>query len=333
MHAPTMKLFDAFHELYRPLRLRGKSHRTTQLYECCIRAFGRWLGREPVVTDLDDLIVSRYLEARAETVAPLTAERERIELCALARLLAERRVIEFPLTVRPGRLPERVPEAWSLEEMAALLAAAADPATYRTRSGRPRIFPLPALAQPVATTESAVQLARMFSALIPTLWETGERIGAVMDARREDYRRPHLLLRAEARKGSKRDRLYTLSAATCDRIEQLIVPGVDRIFPWASAKNTLHNQLRKIMVAAGLRGDKKRLGFHQIRRTACTHYAAAGGDPRWFLDHENLRTTTKWYLDPRIVENHKPPCDVLPAIFDPSSNDNEDGAAPAAVPA
>jgi len=314
MDATTTTLLDAFHQLYRPLRLRGKSHRTTQLYECCFRAFGRWLGREPVVADLDDLVVSRYLEARAGQVAPLTAERERIQLCALARLLAERRVIEFPLTVPPGRLPDRVPEAWSLEDMARLLAAAADPATYCGRSGRPRIFPLPALGKPAATPEAAVAVASFFSALIPTLWETGERIWAVMEARQEDYRRPHLLLRAEARKGAKRDRVYQLSAATCDRLEALIVPGQDRVFPWASSKTTLWNQLRKIMTAAGLRGEKKRLGFHQIRRTACTHYAAAGGDPRWFLDHENLRTTTRWYLDPRYTENHAPPCDVLPAI-------------------
>jgi integrase len=314
MDATTTPLLDAFHDLYRPLRLRGKSHRTTMLYECTFRAFGRWLGRVPVVADLDDLVVARYLEARAGQVAPLTAERERIQLCALARLLAERRVIEFPLTVPPGRLPERVPEAWSLEDMAKLVAAAADPATYRSRSGRPRIFPLPALAKPAATAESAVELARMFSALIPVLWECGERIGAVMEARPEDYRRPHLLLRAEARKGSKRDRVYTLSAATCDRLETLMAAGNKRIFPWASSKNTLYNQLRKVMRAAGLRGDKKRLGFHQIRRTACTHYAAAGGDPRWFLDHENLRTTSRWYLDPRYIENHAPPCDVLPVI-------------------
>lgn len=328
-----MKLYDAFHDLYRPLRLRGKSPRTTELYQCMMRSFARWLGREPVVADLDDLVVSRYLEARAVQVSPLTTERERIQLCALARLLAERRVIQFPLTVRPGRLPERVPEAWSLKDMARLLTAAADPATYRGRSGRPRCFPLPALAKPAATDESAVALARMFSALIPVLWETGERIWAVMDARQEDYRRPHLLLRAEARKGSKRDRVYTLSAATCDRIEALMAPGADRVFPWASSKTTLWNQLRKIMKAAGLREGKKRLGFHQIRRTACTHYAAAGGDPRWFLDHENLRTTTKWYLDPRYVENHAPPCDVLPAIFHPSPNDDDDDATPAAVPA
>lgn len=318
MTADPMTLHDAFETLYRPLRLRGKSHRTTMLYGCTLRAFGRWLGREPTVADLDDLVVARYLEARAGQVAPLTAERERIQLVALSRLLAERRVIEVPLAVPAGRIPERVPQAWTLDDMARLLAAAADPATYRSRSGRPRIFPLPAIAKPDATPESAVVLARMFAALIPVLWETGERIGAVMDARQEDYRRPHLLLRAEARKGSKRDRLYTLSAATCDRIEAVIILGNDRIFPWASGKNTLYNQLGKVLKAAGLREGKRRLGFHQIRRTACTHYAAAGGDPRWFLDHENLRTTTRWYLDPRFVENHAPPCDVLPAIALPA---------------
>jgi integrase len=314
MTTAATPLLDAFHDLYRPLRLRGKSHRTTMLYECTFRAFGRWLGRVPVVADLDDLVVARYLEARAGQVAPLTAERERIQLCALARLLAERRVIEFPLTVPPGRLPERVPEAWSLEDMAKLVAAAADLATYCGRGGRPPCFTRPVEVEAPATPARALAQAPLFSALIPVLWETGERIWAVMEARPEDYRRPHLLLRAEARKGAKRDRVYTLSAATCDRLEALIVPGRDRVFVWDRSKSTLWHQLRKVMRAAGLRGDKKRLGFHQIRRTACTHYAAAGGDPRWFLDHENLRTTSRWYLDPRYIENHAPPCDVLPVI-------------------
>lgn len=314
MDAQPMTLADAFHNLYRPLRLRDRSQRTVELYGCLLRSFARWLGRPGTVADLDDLVVSRFLEDRVKKVSPLTAERERVQLCALSRLLAERRVIEFPLTVRQGRLPERAPEAWSIEEVGRLMAAAADPATYRGRPGRPRCFPLPALAKPAAAPENAVALARMFSALLPVLWETGERIWAVMEARPEDYRRPHLLIRAEARKGSKRDRVYTLSAATCDRLEALMVPGADRVFPWASSKTTLWNQLRKIMKAAGLRAGKKRLGFHQIRRSACTHYAAAGGDPQWFLDHESLRTTKRWYLDPRLTDRHAPPCDVLPKI-------------------
>jgi len=32
MDATTTTLLDAFHSLYRPLRLRGKSHRTTQVF-------------------------------------------------------------------------------------------------------------------------------------------------------------------------------------------------------------------------------------------------------------------------------------------------------------
>ena len=307
-----MRLQDLFDKLYRPLRLRGRSPATARLYGCTLRAFEKWLGRAPELRDLDELVLARYLEARAGQVAPLTVEKERTQLVALAGLAWERRLIETKPTCPPGALPDRVPQAWSMEELRRIMAAAADPATYRKPIGRPRLFKR-ADAPGLDSTTHEWKPA-FFAALIPTLWETGERIGAMLDARIEDYDRPHLVVRAEARKGKKRDRVYRLTDATCDRIEAIIARRTEgRVFEWTFTRTYIWHNFGMIVKAAGL-DTRKRVRFHQIRRSAASHYAAAGGDAVEMLDHSSPKITKRWYLDPRLVDRGARPCDLLPPI-------------------
>jgi hypothetical protein len=90
-------------------------------------------------------------------------------------------------------------------------------------------------------------------------WETSERIGAMLEARVEDYQRPHLLVRAEARKGRKRDKCYRLTDATCDRIEQLIAGRSEgRVFDWPMTSTHLWGTFGRAVKAAGL--DTKHRG-------------------------------------------------------------------------
>jgi integrase len=288
-----MLLTDLFTTLYRPLRLRGRSPATVRLYGCMLRAYGRYLGREPELRDLDELALARYLEARAKMVAPLSCERERNQLVALAGLAWERRLLDAKPSCPPAPIPDRVPTAWSVDELRQLMAAVSSPATWKA-SGEER--------------------AAFFGALVPTLYETGERIGAMLGAVMEDYDRPHLLVRAECRKGGKRDRVYRLTDATCDRIEQLIgdrTSGV--IFEWKTCRGLLYKRFGEAVTAAGL-DTRKRLRFHQIRRSAASHYAAAGGDAVEMLDHSSPKVTKKWYLDPRMVDRGARPCDLLPSL-------------------
>jgi integrase len=309
-----VRLIDLFDTLYRPLRLRGRSPATVRLYGCTLRAFGRWLGREPEIRDLDELVLARYLETRAGQVAPLTVEKERSQLVALAALAWERRLIETKPTCPAGTVPDRVPTAWSVEELRAVMVAASDPATYRDgRSGRPRRFPLPS-APASGPSTSAEAKARFFGALLPTLYETGERVGAMLGAMIEDYHRPHLVVRAEARKGRKRDRVYRLTDATCDRLDSLIAGRIaGPVFAWPLTRTYLFTTFGRAVKAAGL-DTRKRLRFHQIRRSAASHYAAAGGDAVEMLDHSSPNITKRWYLDPRLADRGSRPCDVLPSI-------------------
>ena len=69
--------------------LRRLSPRTVELYGYTIRSFGRWLatvpGRKPGpprVTDLDDLVVARFVAAREAERCTVTAKKDRTQLLA-----------------------------------------------------------------------------------------------------------------------------------------------------------------------------------------------------------------------------------------------------------
>ncbi len=287
-------LRDFFDNLYRPLRLRGKSPKTVLLYHCLFRTFGRFLGRDATLTDLDELVLARYLEHRITKVAPLTVEHERQQLMAVSGLAWERRLLEVKPTCPPGLIPERAPVAWSIEQMAHLMAVAGDRKTYQ---------------------RLADFYTRLFPAMISVIWETGERIGAIRDVDRADFMRPHLLVRSELRKGRKRDRVYNLSPATCDRLDALPPSENGKLFYWPFSVTFLQIGFRRVIKKAGLNVEgKKRMLFHQIRRTALTHYQAAGGNACEMADHSSDKITKRWYLDPRITDKGQKPCDVLPSL-------------------
>jgi integrase len=295
----TLKAF--FDNIYRPLRLRGRSQRTTLLYYATISAYRRWLraegiADEPAIEHLDELLMARFLEHRAATKSAYTSEKERSQLMALARLAWERRVagMERLPTCPPGVLPDRVPHSWSLEELRRLFAAVSS-----TKGN-------------IGKGASAIPASEWFSAIIAVAYETGERVGALLDSSPADYQRPNLTVRPESRKGGRRGRTYYLSEETCDRLDRLRAHGGDKLFPWPYVKTYLWGRLKKILASAGLAG--KRIAFHQIRRSAISHFAAAGGDPVAFAGHASAAMTKKWYLDPRLSDRGPKPHELLPRI-------------------
>lgn len=286
-----MVLSDFFRQVYRPLRLRGRSASTTRLYENTIKQFSKFLARPATLADLNDLEVSRYLEHRATTRSPFTSEKERNQLCSLWRCAADRRLVDDRPCVPPSPLPVRVPQAWSIDELKRLLLFA--------RVVKGKVGDVPACV--------------FWPALLLVLWQCAERIGAILAVRKSDYTRPRLLVRAEYRKGGKRDKLYSFTDETCDLLDVLAKSGSSPLlFAWPSAKGYLWNRFGKLIDKAGL-GGGKRCKFHQLRRSAATHFCARGGDPTALLDHSSPRIT-KAYLDPRYIDTGPRPCDVLPDI-------------------
>lgn len=285
----TMTLHQLFEDFYRPLKLRGRSANTSRLYGCTIRSFGKWLGYVATLDDLTDLTISRFLEQRATTRSPYTAEKERGQLLALWRFAADRRLLMDRPCVPPAPLPDRIPQAWSIEQLQSLMKAANASRGYVGK----------------------VRAAVWYPALISVLWESAERIGAILACRPDDFLTPTLLVRAEYRKGGKRDRAYRLSPETCDLVMQAC--GTRRLFDWPQNHGYLWAKYKDVVARAGLGHDRK-CGFHQLRRSAASHFAACGGDAVKLLDHSSPRITHRWYLDRRMTDRDPPPCDVLPKI-------------------
>lgn len=292
-----MTLKEFFKTTYRPLKLRGRSANTARLYDNLFTQFDRWLTTEGIATEgqvehLDELILARYLEHRASTRSPYTAEKERSQLLALARLAWDRRVagLERMPTCPPGVLPDRVPTAWTADEVQRLFAAAGN-------------------AHGLVGT---IPAGEWFQATIMLAYETGERIGALMATPSADYRRPTLMVQPTARKGGRRGRLYHLSPQLCDRLDKITARGHTHLLPWLQQPTHVYHRLKVILRAAGL--DGKRVAFHQIRRTAISQIAAAGGDPVAFAGHANPAVTKRWYLDPRMSERGPKPHEILPPL-------------------
>lgn len=288
------QFFDA---TYRPLRLRGRSNRTSLLHYAAISQYSRWLSAEGIAPEaqichLDELLLARYLEARGRVRSPYTVERERSSLMALARLAWERRVpgLERMPTCPPSVLPDRVPTAWTEEQLQRLWAAAL--------AAPGRIGRIPA--------------SLYWPATIRLAYETGERCGALFATPRSDYLRPTLTVQPQARKGGRRGRIYQLSGDLCDLLDAMGGYGYEMLLPWPLAATYRYRRLQAILAAAGLSG--KRLAFHQLRRSAISHIAAAGGDPVAFAGHASPAVTSRWYLDPRMAERGPAPHELLPRL-------------------
>jgi integrase len=284
-----VRLDAFFNDVYRVLKLRGKSPRSVLLHQIAIRNFGRWLERPATLADLDDLTLARYLDFRGTQVAPHTVERERNSLCAQWRLACDRGLLAVRPTIQPQPLPQKIPTAWTVAQLDRLFQAA--------RHARGTVGPVPASV--------------WFPALLTLAWESGERIGALLAAQREDLSGGRLAIHADARKGRREPKMHHLSAGCVAQLHAARAPGRPEVLWWPMALPSLYDRLHKILDDAGLRG--KRVAFHQMRRSAATHLTAAGGDAQAFLGHLEPRTT-KAYIDPRILPQAAPAWSILPRL-------------------
>ena len=284
----TMFLTCFLHDVYAPLRAIDR--RTVQLYEYTIASFGRFLGRPAELSDLEELLVARFLMARSRERAAATAAKDRSQLRALWEFAARRNLTPTWPTIPLIRVPERTPVAWMADEMIRLVEAAKqERAAY-----------------------DGVPAADWWRAALLVAYDTGERCTAVLSLRWCDVGLGHVVFRAETRKGKRRDSLRdigdeasrALQAIRCGR------SGEDLVFPWPRTRSYLWKRLGIILERAGLphsRQDK----FHRIRRTTASFFEAAGGSAQHLLDHADPATTRR-YLDPRIVRGKSAPGMIPP---------------------
>jgi integrase len=184
----------------------------------------------------------------------------------------------------------------------------------------PRAFTVPELESLFAAAEATpgwigpVRAAAWWPALIMTLFESGERIHAVLSTPRECYERPFLRVPAGVRKFRRKEQIYEFSGATCDLIDIAAKHDGPALFMWVLDPSSLYLHWAKITARAGL-GKGRLVCFHAIRKSTASHIEAAGGDSCRAMNHGSERTTRKHYLDPRIAYAGRPKMiDSLPRI-------------------
>jgi integrase len=277
-----------FEEHYLPLKLRSRAKNTIRLYRSSVKCFGKTLGRAACLSDLTDEAVSLHLSRLiTDGYSPYTVNKERSQLLAMWNWAARKKFVDRWPDVEAERCPTRIPQAWMQGEMGLLMASC--------QLQRGRIC--------------GVLASNWWVSLHMVIWDTGERIGAVRQLKWENLDADGwLLIPAELRKGKREDKHFRLGPDTLQALERIRQPDREMIFPWECHPNVIYRHYRKILVRAGLPTDR-RSKFHRLRRTVASNYEAHGGDATALLGHAN-RSTTKQYLDPRIIKT-KQPCEVV----------------------
>lgn len=290
-------LRDVYLSLYLPLRLRGKSEACKKQYVINLDAFGRFLGRVPVLSDLNDDTVGQFFASIVERgMSPATANKARNHILALWRLAARKRLVEEFPDVAKITEPKRTPMAWTPEDLAKLWTALQ--ATEGTISGMPA--------------------NSWWMALHHLLWWSAERIGAVLQLRWTDFdfESGWLNIPAQFRKFGLSDKATHFPDAAIEALANIRAPERDVILPWPKDRSLIWQDYKKILKRAGLPFDRKSM-FHRMRKSAASHFEAAGGNATALLGHSS-RSVTMAYLDPRIV----PSVQTSAMLFTPGRSDD-----------
>jgi integrase len=264
----------------------------TALYQfrLSLTRFGEYLGHEPTLADLDPIRVQAWLGHRKTKVSAATARKDRTHLVALWGHAAKRRLVEQFPTLPPLRAPQRIPRAYRVQDVSALLR----------------------MALCLSGSESGLPADWYWASLIRLCWETAERVGAVMQIRWDDVDLSErwVIFRGEHRKGGTRDIRRDISPELAEWMRHLQRRPGDLVFPWDREKTSLWYELRKLAAMAGVVNR----GFHGLRKSAASYVAAAGGDATQLLDHSNPKLAKDHYLDESIVRPRQSAIDLLPPL-------------------
>lgn len=275
-----------FEVLYASHRLAGASDSTFRQYRATLKNFDEFLGREATIDDLRDDLVHRaahWLAGREKKKSPFTALKLQENLLAIWRFLVSKHIVRDLPNVKLISVPDLIPVAWTKAELKTL---------WNT-------------CQKQAGTIGGVTASGWWHGLHSVIWDTGERINAVLHCRwiDLDLRGRWLKVPHGIRKGKRADMLFRLHPDTILILRAIRDPKRELIFPWTSHPTQIYHEYKKLLKSAGLPTDRYHK-FHCLRRSTASYLEAAGGDATAQLGHEH-RSTTKRYLDPRIVKKRQ----------------------------
>lgn len=288
--------------------LKNLSDRSVKMYESTLDRFRDFLGHEPTVDDLDDLTAARFIRWRGATVhsqrrgiiSPASLAKDSAHLRSLWTWLAKKRwkrsdgeLLEFPDYARP-KVPKPVPKAFKAFELARLVEAA------RHRKG----------------LVAGKPAAWYWTTKIQALFQTGERIGAVLQIRwsEVDLERHTLTFLAATRKGNRETITRPILPDLSKTLALQQGPPQARVWPWLDDREMLscYNSLRILCKSAGVPYKP----FHAIRKSTASYLKKAGVSAKKQLGHSSEEMAETHYYDEEIT-GRESNLDYLPDIGTP----------------
>jgi integrase len=263
---------------------------TVAQYVIAASIFERWAGAPVPLDQLDERSVSAWLRDYSAKQAPSTVRSKRNQILALWRAAADEGLCEPPtLRVRGVKVPRLPVEAWTFDEVVALLQAAGQ-VKRRHKCGLPRNVWWPL----------AIRVA----------WDTGLRWGDQIELPVSAVAPDGAVWWSQSKTG--RVVVCRLSPSTVAALRaSLSIAPRELVMPWPASHETFTDQVGRIVARAGVRpGTWKWLrrssgSYVELQQPGAggTHLGHAPGS-RVFTDH---------YASPRILLRTIPSPPELPA--------------------
>ncbi len=274
-------------DAYAAKRLRRKAPNTRLKYGYAVDHWSDQLGREPLLTDLNDDALADYQDYLADltALADTSVQMYVKKMLALWRYAhCERWVWRWPNVdvIEPADV---IPIAWTTLQLPILFAA------LRRETGY----------------IGCVPADRWWVAFHWMFWNTSERLSTVLGVQwaTVDLDSAYVRFPAVTRKGKRRETGYDLSPDCVVAMRAIEQPTREAVFPWPYDRSMIFKRYKRILKDAHLPYDRKHM-FHCLRKSVASHMEAAGVDSTDTLGHSSRAVTKKHYLDPRITRPPQP---------------------------
>jgi hypothetical protein len=257
---------------------------TVRQYQTTAERLEVWAGEPVLLTDLSELLVSAFLRDYAAGVKPATVRSKRTQLMALWRSAADEYLCEPPTRrVRTARVPWVPREAWTVDEVRQLVAAA----TW-LRSG----------------PGGGMPRAEWFDLAIRIAWDSGLRWGDQIRLRTSSI---HGNIVIVGQSKTRRPVCGRLSPSTMAALEDSLRRWPrDYVTPWRRSHETFNAQVRRLVAQAGIRPGT----WKWLRRGSATdveiQQPGKGMAARHLGHAPGSRVAEINYLDHSLIAAHAP---------------------------
>lgn len=261
---------------------RGLAPSTVRAHRYVLNSLARFLQREPERTDLARDTVNAWLFAELSSgLDANTVHTRRRTLLTLWRdAFEESWVDSAPARIRKIKLPSKIPNAWTQEQIRQLLA------TIDKSKGSLHCH--------------RVSRCLFWRAYVMVGYYTGLRLGDLLKLRFDQIERDGSLVVIQNKTGTPVRCVLEYEAMSA--VEGILRPERARIFGDLMSKKCIQENFAAIVKKAGLRGSTK-----WLRSTGASWCeAVTPGSAMAFLGHRTHGLAYKHYVSPTIVQGSHP---------------------------